>query len=96
MKQHPKALLALAPLVLALSGCANVALRDPGLTAEADRSEQRAIAAQKTGAPEVARIQEDRADRLRARAANYSVGDWVADVLVNLFLDGSAPAPRRR
>lgn len=96
MKQHPKALLALAPLVLALSGCASTALRDPGLTAEADRSEQRAIAAQKAGAPEVARIQDARADRLRARAANYSVGDWVADALVNVFLDSSAAAPKRR
>lgn len=81
---------------LALTGCASTSMRSPGLTAEADRSEQRAIAAQKAGAREVAQIQDERADRLRTQAANYTVADGFIDTLLNLFLDNPAQSPKRR
>jgi hypothetical protein len=39
----------LALLTVALTGCAFTQFRDPGLSAEADRSTQRAVASQKDG-----------------------------------------------
>ena len=70
-------------------------MKDSGLTAEADRSEQRAIAAQKDGMREVAQLQDARADRLRAQARNQSVGDLIASALVNLLLGSSTKNPER-
>ncbi|PTT92355.1 hypothetical protein DBR42_02120 [Pelomonas sp. HMWF004] len=87
---------ALALLSLALAGCASAPLRDPSLSAEADRSEQRAVAAQKDGMREVAQVQDARADQLRARARNYSLGDLIADVLFNLAIDSATPSPKKR
>lgn len=83
-------------LAMALTGCAGTAMRNPGLMAEADRSEQRAIAAQKSGAREVAAIQDERADRLRAQAKGYTLADGIFDSLFNMFLDSSAPLSKRR
>ncbi|MFG6430281.1 hypothetical protein [Roseateles sp. LYH14W] len=76
-------------------GCASTPMKDPGLTAEADRSEQRAIAAQKDGMREVARLQDARADRLRAQAGNQSLGDVIASTLINLLSGGSTKEPER-
>ncbi|RZL35587.1 MAG: hypothetical protein EOP35_13245 [Rubrivivax sp.] len=70
-------------------------MKDPGLNAEADRSERRAVAAQKDGMREVAQLQDARADRLRAQAGNQSLGDVIASTLVNLFLGGSTKSLER-
>lgn len=87
---------AVVVLTLVLAGCASAPMKDPGLSGEADRSEQRAVAAQKDGMREVAHLQDARADRLRSQASNYGFGDWIADVLMNLMLGDATPGPKKR
>lgn len=90
-----KRTLVITAWAVAAVGCASTSMKDAGLTAEADRSEQRAIAAQKDGMREVARLQDARADRLRAQAGKQSLGDVIASTLMNLLLGGSKKEPER-
>jgi len=85
--------LALALLTVALTGCASTRFRDPGLSAEADRSTQRAVASQKDGMHEVAQLQDARADRLNAQSKRYGFGDWLADT--QLLNSGTSGSKRR-